>query len=645
MTTESTPKNPKQTKSAAAGLFPFIIVAFVALLVASGWALFYQMPNQQSQNLGTEAAARQENPERADRIYKRVHEITGDVTPIETLGDKTIAVRAAIQNGNFPEAEAIIANIMKQSRMDGWRFAPFEKFMWDIFEHTAADTLDKLDLWVQQSADKPLPHMMRAMFYYRTGWKKRGHGFNSTVSESAGNSFRDYLKKAYIDIETARRLDDSSLYRGALRIFISRSTGWSLMLEKAFDEETALHPDYYVLYDQYINGLAPKWGGSLEAMISFVEKHGGSAPNNSPKKMLYLELYHQIVNTAWVYCGDHEKNSVGTPMLEKMCMEKMVSKYLTPDLAGKAFNALNLYNTHDKYVFSRILSSIIKDIAGHKQADDHVDILIKSAAKIMGSGNRLGKNEPSPNNNYLLDVAAAKMWEKKDDFGKAEMKYKEALDNISNMAFPDATTKQIERGVVLSNLAELYYDNKQYEDAIVYHQAAKKLAGADLGPMTVTCLAFEKLKAYRSTIAACGEELQLGEHDYMRYKKAWAAQKLDWQDAALADYKILIENGGRYDLRSTAILYSAFYKAVRYDVQGVLDILNEYPEIYDERKQSSANLYRFYEYRCGAHYMLNHLEQAEADCKKAAQFGYMPKLDILQGKIAELLKAKAAGRP
>jgi len=59
------------------------------------------------------------------------------------------------------------------------------------------------------------------------------------------------------------------------------------------------------LRDLLSRTLQPKWGGSVAAMYSFVDKYAGPAAEDSPLKLLYLSLYRHLLGYASVSCSPY----------------------------------------------------------------------------------------------------------------------------------------------------------------------------------------------------------------------------------------------------------------------------------------------------------------------------------------------------
>ena len=73
-------------------------------------------------------------------------------------------------------------------------------------------------------------------------------------------------------------------------------------LQAAFETAIKAFPQYYQLYQYRLNMLTPKWGGSLHDMYGFVAQYAHDVPDNSPMKLLYLQVYADVLNAAWFDC-------------------------------------------------------------------------------------------------------------------------------------------------------------------------------------------------------------------------------------------------------------------------------------------------------------------------------------------------------
>src|SRR5260370_2025280 len=110
-------------------------------------------------------------------------------------------------------------------------------------------------------------------------------------------------------MEAVKKLDQRNLYAFYLKLQILQGFGLTEGLSRAFEEAITKFPTYYPLYDTILSTLQPKWGGTPDAMRSFVDRYAGAAPEDSPLKLLYVSLYRYLLTAASTSCGGFQRNA------------------------------------------------------------------------------------------------------------------------------------------------------------------------------------------------------------------------------------------------------------------------------------------------------------------------------------------------
>ena len=108
---------------------------------------------------------------------------------IETNAAKASRARHAIKESDFATARQIIVEVLAASKMQAWRFYPFDSFM-ACFACSYDQKLGRqLDEWVAKSPKDAIPLLMRADYYFDAGWSKRGQRMVQETPESQIESF------------------------------------------------------------------------------------------------------------------------------------------------------------------------------------------------------------------------------------------------------------------------------------------------------------------------------------------------------------------------------------------------------------------------------------------------------------------------
>ena len=100
------------------------------------------------------------------------------------------------------------------------------------------------------------------------GWKVRGRGFASTVSDERWTIFREHLARSRIAIERAYATDPSLPDAAVIRMWVAMGDGEGVDAVMAWlDKAITAAPENRHAYDVAMIGAAPRWGGSPQAIV------------------------------------------------------------------------------------------------------------------------------------------------------------------------------------------------------------------------------------------------------------------------------------------------------------------------------------------------------------------------------------------
>ena len=105
---------------------------------------------------------------------------------------------------------------------------------------------------------------MRGAYLIKFAWLARGNGRASTVSEEGWRKFHDRLGRAGKDLEKAHEL--APQYPHASALLITVAMGLSEDSKPYFERAIKIRPGFLPAYERRAIHLAPKWGGSVEAL-------------------------------------------------------------------------------------------------------------------------------------------------------------------------------------------------------------------------------------------------------------------------------------------------------------------------------------------------------------------------------------------
>ena len=147
----------------------------------------------------------------------------------------------------------------------------------------------KLESYERNCPDSSFGPVLRAIALHGWAWRARGNGYSFQVEPEGRQLFDERNKSAWQQIESAKvrsaRLPvwyEQALWIGA-DADADRAT-----LTKIFREGIAKFPNYYPLYYAYGRNFVPRWGGTYQALDSFVR---ASVKKHPEGDQLYARLY------------------------------------------------------------------------------------------------------------------------------------------------------------------------------------------------------------------------------------------------------------------------------------------------------------------------------------------------------------------
>jgi tetratricopeptide (TPR) repeat protein len=553
--------------------------------------------------------------ELASQIDARIGELGVKPSSVELTAQKAQRVRRAIAAGDFATAARVAADVLGRSKIQNWRYFPFDDFIAAVFTVTPSELGDRLDAWVAKDGMGALPVLFRAQHYYDAGWAERGHDFDAKTAPERMTAFAGDMEKALADVNAAIRLDEENPYSLYLKLRILQAIGDPQQFAAAFEQAIGKFPTYYPLYGIALNALQPRWGGSIPAMYAFTEKYAGGAPQFSPLKMLYLRLYQRLLSTASVECGavggDRDKTA--------RCVNAYMQKVALPTLEQNIVIALQLYDHTDKYEFGVIVKDIVSDMLATTGGEAYSGAVLQLAAASMHSDTQLTEKDPG-HNDYIADELVALSWRNKGFYDNEMTKYKEALADVNIVTFPSEAEKNLAIARIYEALSEAAVQQHQYVDEIAFEKAAV-LLGVTWDEHYI-CHGYYELKRYDQAVQACTEAIDDAGGGYAWYWRGEAYRQSNRSDQALEDLTRSADSED-YFAPYAAVDMSMIYFG-RNDNQGALNILNKYTFLYDPNRIEKSQVAVAYNNRCYAYMQLGDLKKALDDCTHSLEYGSIP---------------------
>jgi len=608
------------------------------LVLISGIGYYWQRdadaPARGHSTAPSKPASAQADPLLAQMIEKQTAALGLKPPAVTLTSEKSKAVRQAVLQGEYAEADRIAKDVLVHSQSQAWRFHPFDRFMASFTLGTEPHLLEHLNQWVELEPAAAIPPLLRAQYHWNAAWIARGGDVAAAVKPEDLRTYESELQRAAADARLSIRNDSRNPYAWDVLIHTEGGNANSSTAEAVFQEAIKQVPDYYILYQWRLGTLRPKWGGSIDEMLAFTQHFAGKAPVNSPLKLLYLKLYVNMLDAARFACRRQTGDSLD------QCIAEGINSLVSSDLAEKVQQALNLYKTSDPMQFNSATAGLFGEIAQIAGKAPSAGAILQQAAHTMASELQLIEEHPG-HNNYLVDVIAAQMWQSSRDYEHAEHKYQEALDDIQHFKFPNEEDKALATAGIYSLLANLAYTTNRYEKIIVYRNAVEMLGGNRPDEnFHLRCYAWRQLKQYDEAVRECTRQIQDdGDTMETRFERGYAYLQLKQWDAALADFQLVADSESDY--RALAAIDWSYIVFKRNDFAGALAIMDAHPFMFDEDKLSPQDLAMAYNNRCYVYKKMGELQKALDDCTTSLKHGKLP--DALQ-KQQELLRAIAAAK-
>jgi hypothetical protein len=539
-----------------------------------------------------------------------------NVTPhqVKLTSEKALRVRAAIKQGDYATASKICAEVLAASRVQAWDFQPFTSFLPAIADLNDPAYAAHLNDWVAQDGKDAMPLLVRARYYRDFAWFRRGGEFSDKVAADRMRDFNQLMHKALDDAEAALQIDGNNPYSYYLRLGILHAFGLSRDLAPAFLAAIAKYPAYYSLYSITLNTLVPKWGGTIEDMYDFVDHYAGQAPDRSPLKLLYFQLYGSLLDEAATACY---REAQPDP-----CVRTYMGKVARPDLQGKIDTALRLYDQVDKYQFGAAIEQDMINMLWSTGGNFQAGTMLQLLAESMHSDAQLSEDKPGQKNDYMADKLVAASWYQKGYYDNAILKEKEALKDAAAMAFPGEEEKDLAIAGIYKELARIYDQAHLYVEMIAAEKASIALGGPNSLEHFI-CYGYYKLKSYDAARQACDAAIADDPNNITAYYwRGYSNEASDRKDAALQDLTVVAESENGF--RENAAIEMSMIHFGRKDLTGALDLLNRYTYLYDPNVSSEDTVAVAYNNRCYAYMELGELKKALDDCQNSLKHGSIP---------------------
>jgi tetratricopeptide (TPR) repeat protein len=565
-------------------------------------------------------------------VAQRTAELAIKPKTTVTPSDMAFEAAVAIKNGNYAKARQISDDVLARSRLQSWRFYPFDEFMGSVVRGDDPVLLEHLNTWLDQEPKSAVGYLIRAEYYDEVGWAARGSDFAANVPAPLMTQFAEDMKRSRADLEKSIDLNPKIPYSYYKLLRVASSDGDSADVEREFQFGVKAFPSYYPLYQARLRSLAPKWRGSIAAMYDFVAHNAGGAPDNSALKLLYLDLYAGLLGTAALNCA-----SLGDEQREN-CVKASLERVSRPGLADGMATALNLYKTSDPIQFSTAVWPLLETMSCERCIGSPAAVggVLQVAASVMGSDNRM--MDTPTHNSYVLDDITARVWAQMGNPANADKKFHEALTDVEQTSFPDEAEKAEAMAAIFDHMAAFADDTSQFVDIIVYHDAANAVGGINHSATPYRkCYAYYRMKHFAAAVKECTALIETnGNYMQTHYWRGKAYEGLGQWNASIADFSPVADSADNW-FRVGAALDMSYDFGQKGDFAGQLASMNRYSYLFDPEIQPPHDLAVAYNNRCFAQMKLGHLKEALDDCTMSLRFDRIPDAFQKQQELVKLL--------
>jgi Domain of unknown function (DUF4034) len=622
------PRKGSQVTPFLAGILTVLIIGGVYLVARQQFA----PPSVTVQAVQPSAQARFAAESLAAVLAEETSKLHLKPRTIVSSADEAKSAADALRQGDYRTAEKLTRNVLTRSQLGVFAFQPFDRYLGRLFPGNEPKVLDSLNAWISADEKSAIAHLLRASYYRQAAWSIRGEDYAYRVPNEHWQAFKENLALAEDDVRKSMALDPTIPSAYSLWLLVLASEGDAHKLDAAFIESIGRFPTAYDFYSIRLKFLKPKWGGSIGQMYGFVNQYAGGAPESSPLKLLYMQLSADLVNSASAECQSlaHE--------LYTACVNAYIDRHVTGGLADGLRKGLDLYKFSDPVQYSAALWPILGGMLSSGGDSTSFNTVLQMAADAMGSDNQL-IHEPG-HNNYVLDDMTARIWVKLNNPVNVEQKFKEALDDIETMKFPNEEDKEVALARVYEDMAWVARNTQQYPKVIVYRDAANSVAGVNRGgTQYLKCFAYFKLNHFQETVEECTDLINTHRDTAeAHYYRARALEALTQYDAAIAEYTPIADDSSDYLTRSAAAIEIEHMTALRGNYVGELEVFKKYPFLFDTSLQDQGNLAIAFNNRCFAYMKLGELQKALDDCTTSLQYGRLPDALQKQQQLVKLLK-------
>ena len=565
-------------------------------------------------------------------IDAKIDQLTAEFRNSDLTVKKGDAIRNAILQDDYAAAGEVLGRLREENDPKAWAVSPLTEALDHFALSASSDFGARLEKWRAKSDKDPWPLVLQARLSRNFAWGARGEGFAKDVDQAAMSAFERYVRAGLAEIRAAMKLDDRDPYDHVLELRLLQDEGLSDELENAFQQAIARFPNHLPFYDIMLTALEPKWGGSVDEMYAFIDRFAGGADKDSPLKLLYLNLYGDLIDAAGGTCYDEWEDR---PKMQA-CVDVEMRKLVRPKLEDHVVEALNLYDRLDKYQFSLWLDRTLPPMIWAGWAPKFAGAVLELAAKSLHSQTEI-LADADHKNNYVIDRAVAQVWTMQENYQLAAVKDQDAIGDVEKADFLSAAAKAKAIAALYGSLSQTYEALHRYPEMIAYESAALVLDGINDRQYTV-CSGYFELGQYEQVIRACSGSVLFDKNPRSAYYRGRANFEMGKFDEALRDMTIVADSSDS-PRSSAAIVISHILLIVKKDNLGAIEELKKYKYLFDPKLSDVNDVAVAYNNLCYAYMQLGRDQEALENCTNSLKFASLPDAYAKQRLLVERLAA------
>jgi hypothetical protein len=219
----------------------------------------------------------------------------------EAIEDPSATALAYFRIGQFGKVDWLINQLATtQARTVDGRFQLFMT-TWGLSDWFEAQDEDSdpamralFKQWGEQFPKSEFMPILRAIQMNASGWRARGRGFNSTVTEEGRYLFNERSGRAWNQLMDCKDGSDKLpiWYQHAITIGLDAGVP-DEVLRPLVTQGMRKFPGYHPIQFAYARQLSPRWGGNYADADAFITEQV-AAPTNPEGEILYARLYWLI---------------------------------------------------------------------------------------------------------------------------------------------------------------------------------------------------------------------------------------------------------------------------------------------------------------------------------------------------------------